>query len=968
MAFRFAEEDFRRYVKKEEHGGRHIWDDLQERLGELFGVPFSSTPYVARGDQLRRIWFAPKGGPRSTWMHQAQFFLSRNVTRRQLTFGLEVERPTQADITARKLDPDLDALRLVAQLRNNRSLADQVDEFARKPGWAVGVEQWGEKEDMWLACASSSEILNRIESFPPEQGWSTLIQRSLSAEEAIAAGEGIVDQIMDTYQALRPLWEAIIPEADCEFLRKGQISVSEGPGEAELPQVRYWRISTGRDHEKWPEFRKQSIIAVDYGIAESLRRLNPQDSADLQAGLGVSDSVAKSLWNFYHEIRPGDHVYAYVHKGLAAWGVVKSDYYFVADVSDCKHRRNVTWERVPERPVSIERLSPELQRKLQQRGRAIMELTPDEGRAIEALFGPSLSSESPEEAQASQVLETILPDLQVRKMCLDLFADYILQAHAAGERCWEVTLSPKHQLVKLNVGWLRAFGISESCCAVIDPSALSKIEVATLEKEAEVRREGENFKLFQDSLTVWFKPAALGSILPIIAKSYQGFVERAARTGKTSPWWRSHSQGVTAYLRRFLGRDVPDPAYVDIVAPPPDILAAAGRALVSQGLHFTPWQLATFYTALQTKGFVILSGISGTGKTKLAQAFARLLPQPQEGDNWLFVSVRPDWRDSKSLLGYYNPLTGNYEWTDFLRFLLRAERNYRSESSLAWFVILDEMNLAHVEYYFADLLSVLESGRDEAGWTREPLRLSYPDGAQGDLPPRTLRLPPNLYIVGTVNVDETTQAFSPKVLDRAFTLELTEADFSAYPPGAGEGRAEPSDEERQAILEDFGNGGTFVRISKEVIGEYVREHPEVRERLQKLNELLRPHELHFGYRVFDEIVSFLDAAERNGLYEDLGGAEAAFDAAVLMKVLPKFHGSRGKLEAALKKVLAWCLNPDRPAVDDVERTIQGQGRESMDGGAAVEALAELGYTYQRTAGRVLRMLRALYETGFAAFA
>ena len=402
--------------------------------------------------------------------------------------------------------------------------------------------------------------------------------------------------------------------------------------------------------------------------------------------------------------------------------------------------------------------------------------------------------------------------------------------------------------------------------------------------------------------------------------------------------------------------------------PPRNPWEVIRSSVAAQGLHFTPWQLATFYTALQTKGFVILSGISGTGKTKLAQAFARLLPQPQEGDNWLFVSVRPDWRDSKSLLGYYNPLTGNYEWTDFLRFLLRAERNYRSESSLAWFVILDEMNLAHVEYYFADLLSVLESGRDEAGWTREPLRLSYPDGAQGDLPPRALRLPPNLYIVGTVNVDETTQAFSPKVLDRAFTLELTEADFSAYPPGAGEGRAEPSDEERQAILEDFGNGGTFVRISKEVIGEYVREHPEVRERLQKLSELLRPHELHFGYRVFDEIVSFLDAAERNGLYEDLGGAEAAFDAAVLMKVLPKFHGSRGKLEAALKKVLAWCLNPDRPAVDDVERTIQGQGRESMDGGAAVEALAELGYTYQQTAGRVLRMLRALYETGFAAFA
>ena len=131
MAFCFTEEDFRRYVKKEEHGGRHIWDDLQEQLGELFGVPFSSVPYIARGDRLQRMWFAPKGGPRSIWSNQAQFFLGRNITEKQLTFGLEIERSPQADITALKLAPDLDALRLIAQLHNNRSLADQVDEFAR---------------------------------------------------------------------------------------------------------------------------------------------------------------------------------------------------------------------------------------------------------------------------------------------------------------------------------------------------------------------------------------------------------------------------------------------------------------------------------------------------------------------------------------------------------------------------------------------------------------------------------------------------------------------------------------------------------------------------------------------------------------------------------------------------------------------------------------------------------------------
>ena len=176
----------------------------------------------------------------------------------------------------------------------------------------------------------------------------------------------------------------------------------------------------------------------------------------------------------------------------------------------------------------------------------------------------------------------------------------------------------------------------------------------------------------------------------------------------------------------------PDPLPKPIIS----VRALLSAQLTQEGLHFTDWQLATFYTALQTKGFVILSGISGTGKTRLAQAFAGMLPQPAEGANHLFVTVRPDWRDSKSLLGYYNPLTGTYEWTPFLRFLLRADAKLQGADKLAWFVILDEMNLAHVEYYFADLLSVLESGRDEDGWTREPLRLGYPDEAKGDLPPR----------------------------------------------------------------------------------------------------------------------------------------------------------------------------------------------------------------------------------------
>jgi 5-methylcytosine-specific restriction endonuclease McrBC GTP-binding regulatory subunit McrB len=325
----------------------------------------------------------------------------------------------------------------------------------------------------------------------------------------------------------------------------------------------------------------------------------------------------------------------------------------------------------------------------------------------------------------------------------------------------------------------------------------------------------------------------------------------------------------------------------------------------------------------------------------------------------LFLSVRPDWRDSKALLGYYNPLTEAYEWTPFLRFLERASRSYRDGDGLAWFVILDEMNLAHVEYYFADLLSVMESGRDDDGWTREALTFVYPETAEGDVPPREMTLPPNLYVVGTVNIDETTHAFSPKVLDRAFSIELVDVDFSAYPPEpAGDGPF-LSDAERQALLAAFTRDGRFPRIDKAEIAAHVADHPEVRDRLQTLNVLLQRDNLHFGYRVFDEIVTFLAVADENGMFDDLGD-NAAFDAAVLMKVLPKFHGSRGKLDRPLRSVLAWCLAPDDP------QPILPVAPATADADP-LAPLQSLSYVLPRTANRVLRMLAELQTDGFTAF-
>ena len=170
---------------------------------------------------------------------------------------------------------------------------------------------------------------------------------------------------------------------------------------------------------------------------------------------------------------------------------------------------------------------------------------------------------------------------------------------------------------------------------------------------------------------------------------------------------------------------------------------------------------------------------------------------------------------------------------------------------------------------------------------------------------------------------------------------------------------------QQDILRRFSQNGQFERVAKERIAAYVTAHSEVRTHLQSLNTLLQPYSMHFGFRVFDEIVSFLAAAEENGLFGDLGASTAAFDAAVLMKVLPKFHGSRGKLEAPLRAVLAWCVNPLAPDIGPIALKLD----QCESPHAAMQFLEQVqqNSTYPKTTARVARMVWALYTDGFASF-
>jgi 5-methylcytosine-specific restriction enzyme B len=572
--------------------------------------------------------------------------------------------------------------------------------------------------------------------------------------------------------------------------------------------------------------------------------------------------------------------------------------------------------------------------------------------------------------------------------------------------------------------------------------------------------------------------------LTIIRPAIDKYTSNVLKHGNKTSWSAKYTPELTQFLRDKLNMVIPDPEYfpTKVERPgkdggnPTEIFNKIDNYLQSQGYYFTNNQITSFYTALQTKGFVILSGISGTGKTKLAQLFAQMLPVPiqrkienlenvisitlqpdhllrhrfiipkkyigyfepiepnkrvdislmyqgktqkcwmksyeyparppylmfwlqgdsigwvsdnfkvgdtlmlqpdfqdeklvgltilseqaevvaeeEEGENCLFLSVRPDWRDSKSLLGYYNPLTKHYESTPFLEFLIKARNSFESGDGLAWFIILDEMNLARVEYYFADLLSVLESGRDDKGNTCETLRFIYGDLEEGEVPPPPkMALPPNLYIIGTVNVDETTQSFSPKVLDRAFSLEFMDVDFNRYT--SPERRERPIWKRQEAgmeLLTEFTRQKTFVQISKGEIFACVQAHPEFSEKLQDLNQKLQPFSMHFGYRVFDEIMMFLKISEDNKIE-----VESAFDQAILMKVLPKFHGSRGKLEKPLVAILVWCSKAKSEETEPIKTLLQ------LDHNTAINPDE---WECPATAGRILRMLQSLNDTGFASF-
>ena len=251
-------------------------------------------------------------------------------------------------------------------------------------------------------------------------------------------------------------------------------------------------------------------------------------------------------------------------------------------------------------------------------------------------------------------------------------------------------------------------------------------------------------------------------------------------------------------------------------------------------------------TALDDKHFVILSGISGTGKTQLARLYANAvygLDYEEDNPYVSIIPVRPDWTDSTAVFGYYSSFEKRYVVPEFLKVILSAQR----EREKPHYIVLDEMNLARVEYYLSDYLSGVESHKEIPLHNREDV---------SEIPMK-IAIPPNVYLIGTVNVDETTHSISDKVLDRAFVMLLSDVDFNYF-------WSKTDESMRLELSEEF----TF---------------------LLKVHEALTPYHLHFGYRTMNEMLQKL-THHLNLEPEDRLQGTQALDRVVSEKVLPKIRG------------------------------------------------------------------------------
>lgn len=371
-----------------------------------------------------------------------------------------------------------------------------------------------------------------------------------------------------------------------------------------------------------------------------------------------------------------------------------------------------------------------------------------------------------------------------------------------------------------------------------------------------------------------------------------------------------------------------------------DLISNIEKYISSKGFSFDSGLIENYYLSLKSKPFVILAGTSGTGKTRLVRLFAEAIGATVQNGRYKLVSVRPDWSDSSDLFGHVD-LNGKFIPGAIIDFIKRASEN----KSEPYFLCLDEMNLARVEYYLADILSIIETRELVDGEiVTDPLITNNYYGA--DEAAKALYgnivIPENLYITGTVNMDETTFPFSKKVLDRANTIEFSTVNLDMELP---------NEEEAMPVYAD----NSFMKAEYVFFKQCASHYDLVKQitlELQNINKVLEKANCHVGYRVRDEIVFYM----LNNDDADLLDYNDAFDNEIMQKILPRIQGSSLTIKKMLCDLFEICAGK-----------YEGYNTEDSASSKMFEVAHKEDCKYKRSAEKIAYMVRRFEEDGFTAY-
>lgn len=692
---------------------------------------------------------------------------------------------------------------------------------------------------------------------------------------------------------------------------------------------RYWKISPGEQAKLWERFRREKIISIGWGKAGDLSAFTSREdlATQLRSAYGYSKEEARAnattVWTFAKEVKLGDIVVANAGQDkIVGRGEVIGAYSFDPKQAEYRNVLRIRWFDTQERSI------PEQRSWL----RTIMEIP---ARQYHELFGMHEPSGPPDVYQFLRDRDLRLPSELVTTYLLSLKTKPLVILSG-------ISGTGKTKLAQAVAEWAGSeeFTEEEEGPAAAPPQDAWVYQLQPYNfsrRKVIVARESEAL----------FELPSEGSVpvqLQFEGKTYQGSIGTFTSVGRRMHELRFGVPLARQFAERF----------------------AVGDYAV--------------FSASEAEG-------DGTmGLIRISKVEKRRVRRLRTIYRHEFIAVRPDWLDGKEVLGFYNALTEQYSDRPFLRLLLRAHR----DPGRPYFAIFDEMNLARPEHYFADVLSTMESRtldgpvlrqepvhlhderqclplRPPEGWERptacagcratpeEVDRCTLHFNEVQMVPPR-LKLPANVYLTGTVNIDETTHMFSPKVLDRTNVIEFNDVQLL--------------DDQAPAVASGYQlNGGRIeLGMARPAQLHDLKSLPrELREALARLHGILAQANLHFGYRVANEIARYiLNAIE----YVGAQAAPTALDFQVLQKVLPKLHGSRQRLLEPLTGLLWFAAFQEEPPAQadlDIERlralTL------SLDKGGPVHhpTGGSRAPWLPRSARKLGRMLHTLRGQGFVSF-